>query len=971
MPPRGSRKHQANPHNPRHENGLAQPGKKIDRNARDKGNGHLNGSTRPATTNSTSHAHRHPSVDTTEVNHEPLLQNGTVPYAGKEMSYAVGEARTGSETVIEAVDGLTDKGYVAERSHRQIDVNAARDPSLRSKRGTLTIITSILRSCPLSDTIAILIILLQLPPTILTVIHFLFATLTFVPSSAAPTSAIPSISDLLQGSSGTPSLATIAIADLVFLAIWLFLWAPAQNFAFDFAQAVIAISLGGSTGKRVGAQSTVVCLGFILTSQVALHKDLRPPRLSFLSPSSSSDNAHFPRSHSHSATSKSYSGWIRSILAVHILTQGLVRIVRRWISRREATSTPPAIKKPDPEALAGSPGLSDKVVNADTERTLPHSPARDGHGTSTVPVIKDSREKMSSGKKKRKQSTQVRNQQPLWAALASTKVVVMKEYETSQAAAEAAESKAIDVNNLGNAPFTSEEGSVWISHVGTSDLSFSTSIREPVSGAGYEEAAPRKSTTTIDRSKPFFIRINKTDWGSTRIWQAGKTGSDFRATSSWAGEVSGLTPLTSYEVEFVRTKDSFLLFTASVTTLPEPEDVVEEEESPVPDPDTPTAASTTSPPQAIVDKSIRPSSPTTTLLKSIGTAETVLADEKARLKRVRKERKAHGASLKKEVDSASARLISSGSGDDRQRQRVLQIRQHIRQAEDTALAVCSQVEGLGPIPEQDTRGWKQQREHWDHARERFADARAEIDEDRAGEDRLASAAQAEASVLHQKHERLQSRIAKLNEQHDRITSAKAQGLSEKERMAADTARKVQERQTMELNYLEQVQGMHQAVQETQFASQQLWQQIHLVETTYREQQQTGSTGSIEGSVPPTLSHQPLGSGNNSTTHFSTPSFPSYNPSPAHGPAFPPVVPRQTRGRSSSMLSSASGFTDVIDPTDADVAPVDEARRLNGSTERSSPDGRPSPKDARLSPARHSPLSAGEANGRVKGKGKAG
>ena len=67
--------------------------------------------------------------------------------------------------------------------HRRIDVNSAKNPAVHRDTSSLSILITVLRSCPLYDTIAILIVLLQIPPTFLTIIHLLFATLTFVPPS--------------------------------------------------------------------------------------------------------------------------------------------------------------------------------------------------------------------------------------------------------------------------------------------------------------------------------------------------------------------------------------------------------------------------------------------------------------------------------------------------------------------------------------------------------------------------------------------------------------------------------------------------------------------------------------------------------------------------------------------------------------------------------------------------------------------
>ncbi len=85
---------------------------------------------------------------------------------------------------------------------------------------------TVLRSCPLYDTIAILIVLMQLSPIALSFIYMLFTLLTFVPP--VTTSSGLSLTDIFEGTLGTPSLTTLVCMDVVVLLVWLFLWGPLQ-----------------------------------------------------------------------------------------------------------------------------------------------------------------------------------------------------------------------------------------------------------------------------------------------------------------------------------------------------------------------------------------------------------------------------------------------------------------------------------------------------------------------------------------------------------------------------------------------------------------------------------------------------------------------------------------------------------------------------------------------------------------------
>ncbi|KAI9777938.1 MAG: hypothetical protein M1839_008473 [Geoglossum umbratile] len=923
----------AGQHNTRHENGLAAPGKRI--NAK-RSNGNLNGhaSGKPPPTPPLSPATNRltlpPSSD-----HGPdgSPSDSKNRLGGKTHANSNGRRYSdGSSDDPGSYQGPIDTSPIGtEECHRRIDVNASKAPGVHDSRA-MSLPATVLASAPLADTIALLIILLQIPPTFLTIIHVLFATLTFVPPTAgSPLSSFSSFSDFFQGSNGTPSLSTVILADIVIGAFSVLLWPTAREYVFDLAQAVIALSLGGGyTGKggNGGFKNAAVCAGIIFLSQAARRGSRQPghvfdaSRVSAVPPRSLSPLPDFN-------SLKTSRGWVRSIIAVHILAQGVVRAIRRWISRREQGG-PGSSAKADPEAAAGSQTPSDNASQLEPGVSGPNGIAAEGH---TICSSKDGKERSSGGKKKKKQGNHVRSQQPLWAALASTKVIVMKEMEQSLTMAEAAESKATDINNLGSAPFTSEEGRIWITNIGPTEISFGTSFFSTgkLNSSGVEiRNAYVTGPTGVDKSKPFYVRVNRAAWTSTRIYKASEKDTHARPTD-WAGEIFGLTPVSSYECEFVRTEGNTVIYANNVTTLAEPT------AEPVPSP--------------IGHQSLRPSSPVTTLKNSIAAAESKLNDERARLKRARKDYKSHIASMKKEVESYSTRLANSGSGDERQRQRVLQITQHIRQAEEAAAAMCAEIEALGGIPEEDTREWKEQRKQWEAEKQRLAAAHIDTDEVNARLERQIASAQAELAAIQQKSERLQARQVKLNEQHERITSANAKGLDEKERQAAESAAREAERVKLEQHYLEQTRHLGRQIQDYTFRSQQVWQQVRAHESAlYQQKQQqvqqqsqqqqmmTQSPTTSEGNLSTTMPSHSSRSGFGSL--FAFPSFGSQNPQISDNnlnsipPSQPPPLYREGRGRSSSMLSNISGLTDFSDADPVRPTPTDTADNMGRERKRS-------------------------------------
>lgn len=558
--PRGAKK-TAHQHNNRHENGIVAPGKRI---TRQKSNGHIDGATEANPQPNTPHA-------------SPAIARSQVPdrrTVGSKSSFVEPENLEGresgdlSEDSSSLVNGAS-KG-LQDQSHRKIDVNAAKSPAIHDS-GVLSLALTILWSCPIGDTIAILIFLLSLPSTLLTLTNTLFAILTFMPPAVSLSSFPTTFNDVFQGSSGAPSFATILLTDFIGLVLWLVIWTPLQVLALELAQAVVATTLGGgNSAKNKGSDHTIVCMGVVIISHVARHRWIQnrffgydwTVRLASFS-NMPLGPAEFLSDDMH--TSRSFASWFRVLVTLHILIQGLVHVVRRWYARRGHSPPASISTKTDPESVAGSSVRSDGMPPASPASGAP-SVMPEPTTKSSLPNARDTKEK--SHKKKRKQATYVRSQQPLWAAFAATKVTVYREFDQSKMLQEATGSNATDLKNLGDAPFPLEEGRVWITQIHLSSFSFGASYfstNQPGS-AGVETIRPTISAG-VDRSKPFFVRINGADWSSTAIRSLSKAQSeDASADKQWEGEVFGLSPSSSYICSFVRCEDGVEIYSASVST---------------------------------------------------------------------------------------------------------------------------------------------------------------------------------------------------------------------------------------------------------------------------------------------------------------------------------------------------------------------------------------------------------------------
>tara|TARA_R110002003_G_scaffold76_1_gene6965 strand:- start:26517 stop:28355 length:1839 start_codon:yes stop_codon:yes gene_type:complete len=579
----------ANTQDRRHENGNAPPGKRV---TKQKSTQQLHGLANGKSTTPPPPLPSCAQLDTPMT--QPASANDSASGSGLHLNTtATAAAAAASASVFGAPAERTRAGSDASLDHadacrpydagsgpfdampasapRRVDANGSKMASV-SMATMLAVPATILTSCPLRDVLAILIILLQLPPTVLTIVQFLFATLTFVPPQAgtplSALSAFPSFTDIFQGSGGTPSLFTTIFADAFILVIWLILWVPVQNFFLDLAQAVIAIALGGAAAGKNGTTNGIfICFVIILSNHLLRFGPLRQHIVHFLWTGLARGGLDFLTSPPSTPTAlESFSsphGWPRSLLGIHILAQGVVRIIRRSLSRRDVAPSLPTGKKTDPEA-----GVLQRAnsTTLDPNADVPNSSSTDGRPPGPSPATHSKTDKASSSRRKRKQATHVRSQQPFWAALASTKVTVLKEMESSRAANDAEEANAKDANHIGNAVWRSEDDRVWISEVGYSDISFRVSLFYGADFQKPDEEDPSVGSG-IDKSKPFYIRVNGADWSSTRIRQSTSLGYQGQeGTGFWVGEIFGLTALSNYYCEFVRTIDNDVFYSASLIT---------------------------------------------------------------------------------------------------------------------------------------------------------------------------------------------------------------------------------------------------------------------------------------------------------------------------------------------------------------------------------------------------------------------
>lgn len=799
-----------NQHNNRHENGLVGPGKRV---TKQKSNGHLNGSVKPAIPD-----------EPLPVTSSPDLQP---THAYQSNSSSAGASRFESQPSLSkrnsdsSVDGHEQKWENANGSagtnSRRPDMAQARN-KLSSDVSAFQIASTILRSCPAADTVALLIVLLALPSMVLTIVQALFASLTLMPPTNLSPVSFLSLFDVFQGSAGSPSLGTMAVVDVICFGLWICLWNWAQHFALDLAQIQIAMTLGNGNSGKSGSVN-MFCFAIVLVLHSVRSRGVRRFFVSNLIPSALLTHPkllelgqYFP-SENDFGEIPGIPSKIRSLFAIHILSQALMAFVRRRVASTQAGSASRTTRRNDTEAYAGSSNVSEPS-NPDSSTAT--STSVDFQSPAT-PGVKDPKDKALSAKKRRRQANQVRSRQPFWAALASTKVHVLREVEhKNDHLRKAAEVQSSNSQDL-----------VWISNVEPSSIEFGATI------SSFDR--DHESTHSQD-PKPFFIRINGARWHSVAL-ESVEEGEPYQ--SQWLGTISGLIPDCTYTCSFIRDDDEE--FASIMVKTPALQDRDLQSLAPAP-------------PRA----SLRPHSPTSTLKNSIQTAEAKLTEARARVTKARRTHRGAVQRIEKEVDSFNGRLKSS-SDDTRQQQKLLQAERSIQQTKAAIEDITVQLSDLEAIPEDEVVDYEQRKGIFDERSKLLASANEALAHSRSEAKNELSCIQNELNTINSRKERLQGRQGKLAEQHDRITQANAQGMNEKERKAHESARMEAERHRRETELNEGVRHMINELRDLQMRTQSQWQELEAAEKLAYAQRESmlnnGGPLTPEGNLPGTNPQQ--------------------------------------------------------------------------------------------------------------------
>ena len=898
--------------NNKHGDGLVGPGKRV---IKQKSNGQLNGHPKgPAP----SESDQSKSTATSTVNHTtsvpPLPTSNSDPIP-RTLHPILKTRDSDSSTDCQAQENA--KGWEAANGTAMATPRRTDGVVPTSKAShdisALHIASTILRSRPAYDTIALLLMLLALPSMILTLFQAIFASLTLMPGGLSSWSFF-SVFDIFQGSAGSPSLGVMAWVDLIFFGLWLLLWNWAQNFALDLAQIHIAMTLGnGSSGKNGSANTIcfaiVLCLHTIRSQGVRrfIMTNVLPTEL--LSQTRFADFLRYWPDDTDFGQTPAPPSKLRSVFAIHVLSQALISFVRKRLAGSQNVPTARAGRRVDADSLQNVQDNAGLDVIGASATTTAHE-----FQPPPTPGLRDSKEKGLTAKKRRRQANSVRSKQPFWAALASTKVHVMREFEHNRGLPNVASTQ----NGLFD---NAHHDTVWITSVDPSSIQFETTFVPKTSSS-------EQGSDDTDASRIFYVRINGARWHSVSIEPIRNSSTPEKSPVQWSGEISGLAPNCTYTCSFLSWRED-LLFASVMVKTPALEDSDEPASfAPVPG-----------------RQSTRPSSPTSTLKSSISSAESKLAEARKRFQQIKKSHRGSISKVEKDVDVLSSRL-RSGADDNKLKQKLWQIKRNVQQNED---AVKSASDTLETVPEDDDEVHDQRRAAYQSQKALLRDANEILSKAKSEADNDLSCINGELSTINSRKERILARQRKLNEQHDRITHANAQGLNEKERREADFARREADNLRREADMQNTIAQMSRELRDIQMQTQSNWQNIDRLEKqdmAQRHKMMT-SNGPVtpEGELPGTrLEPQ-------SARSFA---FGSVNIPPgqlAQGPQHSPFLayantlpegrrPRSDTNRSAGAMSNFSADFDDADPIPPMPADFETNGRKGSGSSRGNNNGSP-------------------------------
>lgn len=488
----------------------------------------------------------------------------------------------------------------------------------------------------------------------------------------------------------------------------------------------------------------------------------------------------------------------------------------------------------------------------------------------------------------------------MWAAVASTKIAFLKQLEQKQASEDAIETGALSEPSKYLSITTQDRVEVRAVTTTTVELTIDifTIGSKPISSDQAADVNPISGHT----ANLFTIRVNGADWASTRIVRTTDEHKNDISRTVWELEVQGLTPLTKYRCDISRSNDSQVIGSLNLITLPVPQ--IEVSTASTPNISTSTQAVKSSPnPAPTQQPALRPLSPISTLRQSLARAEAEREDFRNRLKRNRREQKQVTMSMRRDIDQLHSKVASASGSDDKNKARISQLEHSVKQAEDAVEVLLEQQASLETEAANESQEYAARREAWEAIRKAKLTAMNETSNLRSRLEREMAAFTSDLTALENKRAKLVQRRDKMDEQVEQNKLQQTRDMQARQRHENERAALLAERADARERAMHWIKETETQVEQFNAQANTYYQEIDSLQgQMQRLQQSQAGPISPEGILPSVSGIRPF------DYDMPKPLILDHDGMPnGH-------MQHLTRGRSSTMLSGYSGFTDELKGT---------------------------------------------------------
>ncbi|KAK9475500.1 uncharacterized protein V1510DRAFT_409403 [Dipodascopsis tothii] len=219
----------------------------------------------------------------------------------------------------------------------------------------------------------------------------------------------------------------------------------------------------------------------------------------------------------------------------------------------------------------------------------------------------------------------------------------------------------------------------------------------------------------------------------------------------------------------------------------------------------------------------RPLSPVTTLLDTLCTTNVILTEEKQKLKKSRREHSKRLAGIRQDIDALKSKLGSGDKGEERAWRRVLALREAVRRTDDEITILNSEL-NESEVETIDDNELNIQRTEWETALGMLKDAERQHEREKHDAIQSMKIATTEGAVLHSKRDKLIARRKKLLSDFDRADSERQEAWNlEFERRRFERLKLTERRRAIEDEFSNAITKMERGIVDIEERTAACWQ----------------------------------------------------------------------------------------------------------------------------------------------------